>query len=104
MQTSKVTMLDDKQANTLEPYKKMFKKAEFENIAPAPMINIPVPKKKQLAIEIPKNLLKIIFKKVYKLAQPRLIIIFDNIAKINEGILTSNDACKNIPEAIVPIK
>ena len=48
-------------------------------------------KKKLESIETPKYLLNIIFKKVYKLAQPKLITIFPKIAKIKEPILTLND-------------
>ena len=53
----------DKQAKTDEPYKKIFKIAEFPSIAAAPIIKIPVPKKNEEAIEIQKCFLKIMFKK-----------------------------------------
>ena len=104
IQTTRVINVLDKQAYTLEPYKNKFNKVELPKIAAAPIINMPVPKKKLEAIEIPKYFLKIIFKKVYKLAHPTLIIIFDIIAIINEETFTSKDAWIKIPEAIVPIK
>lgn len=53
----------DKQAETDEPYKKIFKMAELPKTAPAPMITIPVPKKKDEAIEIQKWRLKIMLRK-----------------------------------------
>ena len=84
MHTSNVTIVLDKHAYTLAPYKKMFNIELFPKIAAAPIIKIPVPKKKLDAIEIPKYLLNITFKNVYKLAQPKLIIIFDNIHIIYE--------------------
>ena len=62
-QVKSVTIPLDKHAATDEPYKKIFKMLEFPNIAPAPMIIIPVPKKNEEAIEIQKCFLKIMFKK-----------------------------------------
>ena len=41
----------DKQAKTDEPYKKILSIAEFPSIAAAPIIKIPVPKKKDDAIK-----------------------------------------------------
>lgn len=79
----------------------MFSIGEFPSIAPAPMIMIPVPKKNEDAIEIPKNFLKITFKNTYKLAQPRLIIIFPSIAQINDHALTAKLMPENSPARIV---
>ena len=66
----------------------MLSMEELPNIAPAPIIKIPVPKKKDEAIEIPKYFLKIILRKVYRLAQPKLITIFPKTAIINEPMFT----------------
>ena len=81
-----------KHAFTLDPYKNKFNIDESNDklsiIAPAPIINIPVQKKKLENIEIPKYLLKTIFKNVYKLAQPKLITILPKTAIIKEPILT----------------
>jgi len=92
---NKVPMLLVKQAFTLEPYKNIFNNdesiAKLSIIEAAPIIKIPVPKKKLEAIEIPKYLLKIIFNNVYKLAHPRLIIIFPNIAIIKDPALILNE-------------
>ena len=61
-------MLLTRQALTDDPYRKIFRKDagsdRFSTIAATPMMRIPVPKKKLDAMEIPKYLLKIIFRKV----------------------------------------
>ena len=83
----------DRQAFTDEPYRKMLRKEEgrerLSTIAAAPMIRIPVPKKKEEAIEIPKYLLKITLRKVKRLAQPSERIILPNIATSREPIFTA---------------
>ena len=61
---SRVTILLERQAYTEEPYRKILSTELFPIIAAAPMIRIPVPKKKEEAIEIPKNFLKITLRKV----------------------------------------
>ena len=94
----------DKQAKTDEPYKKILSKLEFPKIAAAPTIKIPVPKKNDDAIEMAKYFLKIIFKKTYKLAQPRLMIIFPSIAQIKEPKFTAKDNPTSNPAKIVPNK
>ena len=47
-------ILLDRQAKTDEPYKNRLSHAEFPIIAPAPTIKIPVPKKKDEAMDMPK--------------------------------------------------
>ena len=64
MQFIIVQRLLDKQAKTDEPYKKILSIGEFPTIAATPIIKMPVPKKKDDAIETPKYFLKITFKKV----------------------------------------
>ena len=73
-------------------------------IDPTPITKIPVPKKKDEAIEMPKYLRNITFKKVYKLAQPKLIINLPSKAEISEPKLTENDNPTNAPASIVPTK
>ena len=104
MQLIIVQRLLDKQANTEDPYKKIFNIGEFPTIAATPIIKIPVPKKKDDAIEMPKYFLKITFKKVYNAAQPKLIIILPRTAKIKDVTFVSNEILLNNPDAIVPIK
>ena len=94
----------DKQAETDEPYKKIFKMAELLSIAPAPIIKIPVPKKNDDAIEIQKYFLKIIFKKTYKLAQPRPMISLPSKAQTSEPKFTEKDSPTRAPARIVPSK
>ena len=84
-------MLLERHAKTDEPYKKIFNNDEFPMMAAAPIIRIPVPKKKEEAMEIPKYLLKIMLRKVYKLAHPKLITIFPKIAMIKEPTFTWNE-------------
>ena len=48
--------------------------------------------------------LNMTFRKTYKLAQPKLIIIFPSNAQIKEPKLTENDKPTNNPAKIVPIK
>ena len=103
-QINNVNKLLLKQANTDEPYKKIFKIDEFDVKAPKAIIKIPVPKKNDEAIDTPKNLLKITFKKVYKLAHPKLIIILLIIAIIKEPTFTSKEAWTNNPATTVPIR
>ena len=92
-----------KQALTDEPYKKMLRiEDDFPKIAPAPIIKMPVPKKKDEAIETPKYFLKITFKKVYKLAQPRLITTFPSIAQISEPKLTLKERPTKSPANTAP--
>ena len=62
--TIKVTTVLERHAYTDAPYKKIFNRELFPKIAAAPMIRIPVPKKKEDAMEIPKYFLKITFKNV----------------------------------------
>ena len=57
-------MLLERHANTDEPYKKILRPTLLPIIAAAPIIKMPVPKKKLDAIEIPKYLLKITLRKV----------------------------------------
>ena len=63
-----VPILLARQAFTLEPYRNAFKnqvgRDSPSTIAATPIIRIPVPKKKDYAIDKPKYLLKITFKKV----------------------------------------
>ena len=80
-----------KQANTDAPYKNTFKIALLPTIAAAPIIKMPVPKKKHAAMDTPKYFLNMIFKKVYSDDQPKLITIFPKRAKMRERGLTSND-------------
>ena len=101
-QSRTVTKSQDKQALTDEPYRKMFKIAEFPRIAPAPIITIPVPKKNDDMIEIQKCFLKIIFKKTNKLAQPKLRMILPRIAHTSEPKFTANESPTNSPARIVP--
>jgi len=82
----------------------MFKIQEFPKIAPAPITSIPVPKKNDERIEIQKFFLKIIFKNTYKLAQPRLIIIFPRSAQISDPKFTLNDKLTSNPAKTVPNK
>ena len=87
----------DKQAKTDEPYKKILSIAEFPRIAAAPIIKIPVPKKNDARIEIQKCFLKIMFKKTYKLAQPKLIITLPSKAQISEP---KTSATSSLPDAV----
>ena len=73
----------------------------FPIIAAAPMMRIPVPKKKDEAMEMPKYFLKMILRKVYRLAQPRLMTILPKIALTSDQTLTANDVCVSAP-AITP--
>ena len=73
-------------------------------IAAAPIIKIPVPKKKEETIETAKYFLKITFKNTYKLAHPRLIIIFPRNAQISDPKLTEKDSPTNKPAKIAPSK
>ena len=77
---------------------------ELPTTAATPMIMIPVPKKKDDAIEIPKNLRNIMFKNVYRLAHPRLIIIFPTIAQIKEPILHEKEVPLRIPANTAPVR
>ena len=99
-----VKRLLERHANTDEPYKKIFKTLELPKIAAAPIIKIPVPKKKDDAIDTAKYFLKMIFKKTYKLAQPKLITILPKIAHISEPTLTAKDAPTKRPARTVPNK
>lgn len=92
----------DRQAKTDDPYKKILSNPELPTIAPAPIIKIPVPRKNDRAIEIPKYFLKIIFINTYKLAQPRLIISLPKIAQISEPAETLKDAPTKAPASTVP--
>ena len=103
-QTMTDKKLLDKQAYTEEPYKKIFNIAEFPSIAAAPIINIPVPKKNDETIEIQKCFLNMIFKNTYKLAQPKLIMIFPSNAQTSEPKLTEKDKPTNKPASMVPSK
>ena len=103
-QTISDKKLLDKHAKTEDPYKKMFKMAELPRMAAAPIINIPVPKKNDETIEIQKCFLKIIFKKTYRLAQPKLIKIFPSKAHNNEPKLTTKDKPTKAPAKIVPTR
>ena len=80
----------------------MFKTAELPRTAAAPIIKMPVPKKNDEAIEIQKCFLKMIFKKTYKLAQPKLIIIFPRSAQTSDPKLTEKERPTNKPDKIVP--
>ena len=71
-------------------------------MAATPMIKIPVPKKNEEAIEIPKYLRKITFKNVYRLAQPRLMIILLTIAIIKAPTFAEKDMPTKRPDATVP--
>ena len=82
----------------------MFKIAEFPTTAAAPIISIPVPKKKDEAIEIQKCFLKIMFKNTYRLAQPKLMMIFPRRAQISDPKLTEKDNPTKSPANIVPNK
>ena len=97
-----------RQALTDEPYKNKFKKDVgrdiFSTIAAAPIIKIPVPKKKLEAIETPKYFLKITLRKVYKLAQPKLITIFPRSAQTSEPKLTLKEVLTKKPATIPPNK
>ena len=73
-------------------------------MAAAPMIRMPVPKKKEDAIEIPKYFLKITFRNVYKLAHPKLIIIFPKTAQTKDSTFTSKGILTNKPAATAPSK
>ena len=73
-------------------------------IAAAPIIKMPVPKKNDEAIDAAKYFLKIMFKKTYKLAQPRLIITFPKSAQTSEPKLTENGNPTSKPASIVPIR
>ena len=77
---------------------------ELPRIAAAPIIKIPVPKKNDEAIEIQKCFLKIMFKKTYKLAQPKLIISFPSKAQTREPKFTEKDSPVKAPAKIVPTK
>ena len=99
-----VTILLERQAYTDEPYRKILRAGVLPRTAAAPMIRIPVPKKKEDTTEIPKYLLKITFRKAYRLAQPRLMIIFPRMAQIREPALTSKDALVKMPAAMPPIR
>ena len=94
----------ERQAKTDEPYRNIFKIPELPRIAAAAIIRIPVPKKNEEIIEIQKCFLKIIFKNTYKLAQPKLIIIFPRMAQISEPKLTENESPTSAPASIVPIR
>ena len=63
-QTTSVKGVADRQAYTEEPYRKILRIEELPIIAAAPIIKIPVPKKKLDAMEMPKYLLKIMLRKV----------------------------------------
>ena len=102
MQVISVKILLVKHAETDAPYKNTLKIGELPTIAPTPIINIPVPKKKDAAIDIPKYLLKITFKNVYRLAQPALIMILPKIAIKSEPKSTLNDAPTIAPDSTVP--
>ena len=102
MQFSMVKKFPDRQAKTDEPYKKTLSIGEEPTIAAAPIIKIPVPKKKQDSIDIPKYLLKITFKKVYRLAQPKLIMIFPNKAAKSEPKFTLKSVPVSPPAIIAP--
>ena len=72
-------------------------------IDPTPITKIPVPKKKDEAIEMPKYLRNITFKKVYKLAQPKLINILPKTAQTRLYTFTEKDVCVKSPATIEPI-
>ena len=93
-----------KQANTDEPYKNTFRIGVLPTIEPTPITKIPVPKKKDDAMDTPKYLRKITLRKVYKLAQPRDIIILPRIAQSKLPTLTSKDVRVSSPATIAPNK
>ena len=97
-------ILLERQALTEDPYKKILSTLELPRIAAAPIINIPVPKKNDDTIDIAKYFLKITFKKTYKLAQPRLIIILPRIAQMSDPTFTEKDSPTSKPASIVPTK
>lgn len=101
--TSNVTIVLERHAYTDEPYKNRLSREEFPTTA-APIIRIPVPKKKEEAMEIPKYLLKMVFRKVYKLAQPRLMTILLKTASTNEPIVISKEAPVSSPADTAPIR
>ena len=103
-QVIKLVIFDDRQAFTDEPYKKIFKIDEFPTTDAAPMTGMPVPRTKHKAIEIPNFLLKITLIKVYKLAQPKLIIILPKMAKIRELALIVNERPVRAPARVPPIR
>ena len=80
----------------------MFSITEFPKIAAAPIIKMPVPKKNEETIEIQKCFLKIMFRNTYKLAQPKLIMIFPSNAQSREPKFTEKDNPTNNPAKIVP--
>ena len=100
--TIKVITFADRHAYTDEPYKNTFSNDEFPKIAATPIIRIPVPKKKLDAMEMPKYLLKMIFRKVYRLAHPKLIIILLRIANTKETAFTSIERIVKNPAATEP--
>lgn len=102
--TSTVTKSLLRQANTELPYRKMFSTEEFPKIAAAPMMKIPVPKKNEDAMETAKYLLKMIFRKVYRLAQPRLISILPRTAHKSEPTFTAKEIPVSRPAAAAPIR
>ena len=80
----------------------MFNIAELPRIAAAPIIKIPVPKKNEEMIEIQKCFLKMMFRKTYKLAQPKLIASFPSKAQTREPKLTEKGSPTKSPASIVP--
>lgn len=103
-QISTVSILLDKLANTEDPYKNILRTGEFPTIDATPKTNIPVPRKNEEAIDIANFLRKIMLRKTYKLAQPRLIISFPRIAHIREPTPTANEVPTNSPAKIVANK
>ena len=72
-------------------------------IPAAPIIGIPVPRTKHNAIDIPNFERKITLMKVYKLAQPKLIINLPSIAQISEPALIENGNPVAAPAIMPPI-
>ena len=103
-QTRIVNGVAERQAYTDDPYKNTFRSGVFPAIAPTPTSSMPVPKKKDEAIDIPKYLRKITLRKVYKLAQPALIKILPRSAQISEPTFTEKDALTSAPAITVPNK
>lgn len=72
--------------------------------ATAPIIRMPVPKKKDEAMGMPKYLLKMVLRKVYRLAHPRLMTILLKTAMTSEPALPSKEAPVSSPAATAPTR
>ena len=66
------------------------------------MMRIPVPKKNEDAIEMPNCLRNTTFRKVYRLAQPRLMIILLRIAMISDAAFADNSGPVKGPAVTAP--